>query len=85
MTVITPDALQRSNFRPATVDDLLSKSATHDESFVFIFPSPNLINEMNGDGDLIGIDDIARDKSHLVLEDGSCISVNDPNLKIYVR
>jgi len=85
MTVFTPDALERSvargAFKKARLDDYLKIDA--DEVFVFRFPSPHLINQMNGDGDLIEVEDVSIDY-HSVTTSAGDISTT-PETTIYYR
>lgn len=69
MNVFTPEALKRSNFKPCRLDEVNSKD--HDGVYVFVFPSPNPINEINGDGDLIEIEGWATDYSQMWHERGT--------------
>ena len=68
MNVFTPEALKRSNFKPCRLDEVRSKE--HDGVYYFVFPSPNPINEINGDGDLIEIDGWAGNYSEIWHERG---------------
>lgn len=57
-TVITPDALHRS-MKTARLDQV--ESIETDEIYIFVFPSADPVNQVNGDGDLIEIYDWSKD------------------------
>lgn len=80
-TVITPTALASSNFREIKLSDLPRTDC--DESFVFIFPSQNPINEANGDGELLEIWDYAPDFSSVETSRGPLTT--EPDTRVYVR
>ena len=67
MIAMTPEAASRS-FRRASLMDL--RTIDHDEAFVFRFPSTDIVNEVNGDGDLIEIWDVAEDFQSVTTEFG---------------
>jgi len=54
-TVITPKALERSKFKTCKLSEL--KNTDCDEVFLFIFPSNSMVNQSNGDGDLLEVHD----------------------------
>jgi hypothetical protein len=85
MTVFTPDALERSvtrgAFKKARLSDYLKIDA--DEVFVFRFPSPHLINQMNGDGDLIEVEDVSIDYDSVTTAAGDIATT--PETTIYYR
>jgi len=60
-TLMTPAALTRSNLLTCRLCDLQGVDA--DETFLYIYPSQNYINELNGDGELIEVRDYASDCS----------------------
>lgn len=78
--VFTPDALHRS-FKSCRLADVLSVDA--DEVFYFRYPSPNVINEANGDGDLFEIWDYYKDWSKVVTEIGEIPTT--PDTIVYYR
>jgi hypothetical protein len=80
-TVMTPTALASSNFREIKLSDL--RYTFHDEAFIFLFPSQNIINEENGDGDLLEIIDWDVDCSTVETNRGPLAT--DPDTKVYVR
>jgi len=61
-TVFTPEAL-RNSFKSATLGEV--KDLDADEIFYFEYPSPNVVDEMNGDGVLYEIHDFAIDFSFI--------------------
>ena len=61
-TVITKEALQKSSYRRATLGEVLD-GLDVDEVCFFVFPSPSLIDQENGDGQLVELWDYARDGS----------------------
>ena len=75
-TVITPDALARSKFGKCTLAEWANKNFTPaegfdgDEPFFFRYPSPNMDNYDNGDGDLMEIIDFAVDLSSIDVDAG---------------
>jgi hypothetical protein len=71
-TVFTPDALARSVAKGGFKTCKLSewKDADGDEAFLFIYPSPILENEMNGDGDLLEIIDFNNDLTEVDTDAG---------------
>lgn len=80
-TVMTPTALASSNFREIKLSEL--RYTACDESFIFVFPSQNIINEDNGDGDLLEIIDWAADCS--IVETSRGPLTTEPDTKVYVR
>jgi len=60
-TVITPDALVKSGYKKCKLSDLRNVDA--DEVCLFIYPSPDPIDQHNGDGKLLEIHDYAVDFS----------------------
>jgi hypothetical protein len=85
-TVITPEALASSKtFRKVTVAELNNPNATHDEAFVFRFPSLDIINEENGDGDLIEIIDWNHDLTEIDLDGARRPMVVTADTMIFVR
>lgn len=71
-TVFTPEALRRSkSFKCTTLKNYLTdRNLDADEAFLFIFPSPDIFNEANGDGDLLEIHDFAQDMSEVYTSRG---------------
>lgn len=71
-TVFTPDALERSvargAFKTARLGDFLKIDA--DEVFVFQFPSRDIVNSENGDGDFLEVWDAAADFSRVTTSRG---------------
>lgn len=67
-TVFTPEALARSRFKTCRLGDYLK--ADIDEAWVFVFPSRDLLNQENGDGDLLEVWDVAVDFSSVTTSKG---------------
>jgi hypothetical protein len=71
-TVYTQEALARSvangKYKTCRLRDL-AKTDT-DETFVFRFPSPDLLNAENGDGEFLEIWDYAVDLSYVITSKG---------------
>lgn len=71
-TVFTPDSLARSvargSFETSRLGDYLKFDA--DEVFVFVFPSRDIVNQENGDGDLLEVWDVATDYSSVTTSIG---------------
>jgi hypothetical protein len=86
MTVFTPSAiasmLEKGTLKTCKLSDW--KNVDGDEMFVYFFPSKNIINFENGDGDFIEIIDFKVDLSELDLSDGRTIPAS-PNTLIYYR
>jgi hypothetical protein len=61
-TVMTPEAVRRS-YTEGKLKDLAGPNFTGDEVFLFIYPSNDPINEVNGDGELWEIHDWSKDFS----------------------
>lgn len=84
-TVFTPDALERSvqkgAFKVGKMADYMSLDG--DEFFVFRFPSSDIANESNGDGDLLEIWDAAIDGTTVTTSAGE-IAVT-PEAPVYYR
>ena len=84
-TVFTPDALERSvargAFKAARLGDFLKIDA--DEVFVFQFPSRNIVNRENGDGDFLEVWDAAADYSSVTTGCGEIQTT--PETTIYYR
>lgn len=84
-TVFTPDSLERSvqrgSFKVGRMADYLRLDG--DEFFVFRFPSTNILNQDNGDGDLLEIWDAATDLTTVTTSVGD-IAVT-PDTPIYYR
>jgi hypothetical protein len=59
-TVATPEVVARS-FKQCRLADLPNTDC--DEAFLFLYPSADVVNEENGDGDLVEIHDYASDFS----------------------
>jgi hypothetical protein len=59
-TVMTPGAVQRS-YHEGKLKDLDDPNFAGDEVFLFVFPSPDLLNAANGDGDLLEVHDWSKD------------------------
>ncbi len=77
-TVITPDALARSkNMAPLKLSEMYNPNQTFDEVYIFIFPSPDPTDEINGDGQLLEIWDCARDFSSVVTSRGNHKTTSD--------
>jgi len=85
MTVFTPDALERSVARgalkTARLGDFLKIDA--DEVFVFRFPSRDIVNRENGDGDLLEVWDADRDYLSVTTRFGDIPTT--PETTIYYR
>jgi len=71
-TVFTPQALAKSVGKGAYKTCTLAewKNADGDELFLFIFPSPNPLNEANGDGDFVEIIDFKTDLTEVDIDIG---------------
>ncbi len=80
-TVFTPDALNRS-FVAITLAEFASRDDV-EEGFFFLFPSRNIINEVNGDGDLVEVLDYGRNLSYIDTDFGPLAA--DKDTKIYIR
>lgn len=80
-TRITPAALERSNFRKVHVGGL--RDADFDEVFHFTFPSPDPIDEVNGDGILREVTDY--DYQGLYVHCGNRKIAVTPDTILYVR
>lgn len=84
-TAFTPDALERSvargAFKTARLGDFLKIDA--DEVFVFQFPSRNIVNRENGDGDFLEVWDAAMDYSSVTTSRGDIATT--PETTIYYR
>jgi hypothetical protein len=84
-TVFTPEALDRSVARgalkTARLGDFLKIDA--DEVFVFEFPSRNIVNRENGDGDLLEVWDAAIDYSSVTTARGDIKTTTETT--IYYR
>lgn len=82
-TIYTPEALERSvakgKYKTCLLRDL-GKTDT-DESFVFVFPSPDLINAENGDGNFLEVWDYARGLSSVTTSRGDIATT--PETVIY--
>jgi hypothetical protein len=82
-TIYTPEALERSvakgKYKTCLLRDL-SKTDT-DDAFVFVFPSPDLINADNGDGNFLEVWDYARDLSSVTTSRGDIVT--NPETVIY--
>lgn len=84
--VITPDALVRSKcMRKVTVAELNNPAATHEEAFVYIFPTGDPVDEINGDGRLVEITDWKADLSAVYLGNRGREMATNPETEIYVR
>lgn len=85
MTVFTPEAVQRmvakGTFRKIKLRDLPNTDC--DETFYFRFPSPSVMNEINGDGDWIDVWDYSPDFTSIDTERGEISTT--PDTEIYVR
>ena len=83
-TVITPEALKQSNFREILAKDLYSPNCGDvDEAFIFIYPSPDPMDEINGDGQLLEVFDVLQDCSKAFTLHRT-IDIT-PETKLYVR
>ena len=84
-TVFTPDALDRSvargTFKTARLGDFMKIDA--DEVFVFQFPSRNIVNRENGDGDFLEVWDAATDYSSVTTDRGEISTTTETT--IYYR
>lgn len=82
-TVYTPDSLARSvsngKYKTCRLKELINTDT--DEIFVFVFPSPDLIDMDNGDGCLLEVWDYAMDLSSITTSRGEIPS--DPDTIIY--
>jgi hypothetical protein len=78
-TVYTREALARSvangKYKTCRLRDL-AKTDT-DETFVFRFPSPDLLNAENGDGEFLEIWDYAVDLSSVITSKGDIDTAPD--------
>ena len=85
-TVFTPEALQRSVEKGGFKTCLLKewKEVDGDEAFLFIYPSVDPINEVNGDGDFVEIIDFNRDLTLVDLDGGGSVKTT-PETRIYYR
>jgi hypothetical protein len=83
--VITPEALAKSKFKTCQLSEYGDKNfdIDADEAFYFRFPSPSLINQANGDGDLLEIWDFTADFKKIVTKAGD-LDVT-PETIIYYR
>jgi len=85
MTVFTPECVElmvaKGTFRKVALKDLLKTD--FDEAFLFRFPSNSIINEMNGDGDWLEIQDFAVDSTWVSTARGEIPAT--PDTIIYVR
>jgi hypothetical protein len=82
-TVITPDALEKSGFRKMTLEDFHSQDGGWDELCVFKYPSPNAVDQVNGDGQLLQVWDFARDLSWISVEGREVAATSET--EIWVR
>lgn len=85
-TVFTPDALARSKFKTCRLSEW--RDVDGDELFYFRYPSPNLINQENGDGDLMEVIDFAVDLSSIDADVGFGRTINiktTPETLLYYR
>lgn len=67
-TVFTPDALARSNYKTCKLSEW--RNADGDELYLFIFPSEDPVNEINGDGEFVEIVDFKSDLSEVDVDAG---------------
>lgn len=78
-TIYTPEALDRSvsngKYKTCRLRDL-AKTDT-DETFVFRFPSPDLLNAENGDGEFLEVWDYAVDLSSVTTSRGDIATTPD--------
>lgn len=84
-TVFTPDALARSVAKGAFKTCRLADFLQHDcdEAWLFVFPSRDLTNQENGDGDLLEVWDFAADLSSVTTSKGDIEAT--PETAIYFR
>ena len=61
-TVMTPEAVRRS-YTAAKLRDIVDPKFTGDEVFIFVYPSNDVMNQWNGDGELCEVEDWAEDFS----------------------
>jgi hypothetical protein len=92
MTTFTPEAMRRmvakGVYRIVTLRDYTNPRETFDEAFYFVYPSLDAEDEVNGEGKLKEIVDVATDFSEIDLEahGGRTTTVpTTPNTLIYVR
>ena len=80
-TVMTPDALVRSGFRPVRLGDLAVLD--WDELCYFEYPSPSPTDQVNGDGRLHEIYDYGYQLDVINLERGDVPAT--PDTTVYIR
>lgn len=85
--LITPAALARSKcIRKVTVTELKNPDATHDHAWVYIFPTGDPLDEINGDGRLEEIISWRDDLSAVYFGTGRGSEMaTTPETEIYVR
>jgi hypothetical protein len=78
-TTYTPSALGSSvangKYKKCRLQDLAKTDA--DEVFLFRYPSPDLLNEFNGEGDFLEIWDVAVDLSSVTTARGDIKTTPD--------
>jgi hypothetical protein len=86
-TIFTPEAVDRmvakGTFKRIKLKDW--KSVDADEMFYFRFPSHNLVNEMNGDGDWLEIIDFDHDFTEIDVNRGTIRLPLGGETEVYVR
>lgn len=88
-TVFTQQCLDsmvsKGTFRKVRLADLKTegRSRGFDEIFYFRFPSTSILNEMNGDGDFMEIEDYAHDLSKIFTASEDIATT--PETFVYVR
>ena len=85
-TVFTPEAVRRMIEKGSLKTCRLSewKNVDGDEMFLYFFPSIDIFNFENGDGDFVEIIDFKVDYSEVDLSDGRTIPA-DGNTVVYYR
>lgn len=86
MTVFTPQAVRRMIEKGSLKTCMLRewKDVDGDEMFMYFFPSRNIINFENGDGDFVEIIDFKDDYTEVDLDGGRTIPTT-PDTVVYYR
>lgn len=74
--------IDRGTFKTCRLEEW--KNIPGDEFFIYLFPSADLCNFANGDGDFIEIEDYAADYSKIYLSNGRTIPA-DKDMVVYYR
>lgn len=84
-TVFTPDAvarmLEKGSLKTCRLGEW--KDVDGDEMFMYFFPSTNIINFENGDGDFVEIIDFKIDFTEVDLSDGRTIPASRDTVVYY--